>query len=318
MINAALKMLGIGVRGVGAKNIAKGLLGYGLIQATSSLADEADKGSVLGFKANIGGFWTGAAKFGSYAIGGGMLLGGATGAAGGLLKNIGRNSGRVRAGVEGVTTAIERDILSAETNAQRAINLSFNPSNRRFGRSQKLTMAAERYERTARRLKLLNNPDRIRERLARHTISYGLGRKIQGYNTKWALRTIGGIAGWAAKEVGKAGTGLITAPLMPVADTINIGRRLAGNRFNTPGVFGKAMNWFGERTGARAIGWGSLVGAGALAINVSNEAYEDKAAGRGMALQGQQFYDPISGMGPRRSQPNDNTDGLVQAMHLLR
>ena len=99
-----------------------------------------------------------------------------------------------------------------------------------------------------------------------------------------------------------------------------MGRRMAGSRFKEGGLH-SAMNWMGERHISRALGWGGLVGAANVAYQTGGEAYDFRSRKHpGMALAGEQVYDPSSGQGPRRSGPEDDmaSAGLVQALHKLR
>lgn len=132
------------------------------------------------------------------------------------------------------------------------------------------------------------------------------GRTIERFNGKKLLK-------FGGSQVGSALLGVAKAPLMPVMDAINIGRRVAKKRFSSPN---RILDYFGESHGARAFGWGALAGAGALAMKVNAPGYG--AEEKNWPLGGQQSYDPTSGRGPRRMDIMGNTDGLVQSLHKLR
>jgi hypothetical protein len=154
-----------------------------------------------------------------------------------------------------------------------------------------------------------NATGRILRKIGQTTGSSSLrraGRAIARFDSKRLLK-IGG------KQVGSAFLGVAKAPLMPVMDAINIGRRLTGKRFSSPN---KVLDYFGESYGARALGWGALAGAGALAVKVNAPGHGKEEAN--FPLGGQQYYDPTSGRGPRRMDIMGNTDGLVQSLHKLR
>lgn len=262
-------------------------LAYSVIQGTDAAASYVEQNQIPG--ANIGGFYPGALRAA------GMVLGG-----GAMAKTAIRSTGKMI----GMGNSLAVSKMSTKSWAQNAgaiekvgkfgkamENFSYGPMMGKGGKLAGKGMASVAMGLgKAPFMPIIDS-------------AYGLG-KVTGFN-KMATN--------AARRGGRAFQGTLNAS----------NRKWAGG---VGKMATKVNQGYKNSMGARMFGWGAAVGSAKFAVETrrsvpgGDETYDDMMqynAGRGLAMQGQQMYNPNTGGGPRRMDPNA-TAGLTQSLHRLR